>query len=506
MMLSEDSLLCVRCNKKFNDPRMLPCGESLCSSCLLDLKEMYDCPFCKEIHTIPKNGFPLNKSLLKAVKSSYESQNVKLKFSDFKYHLSMIDDLFALMKKVIDTPDLTITDYCSAIVGDIDLIFEIKYKEISLIREGLINKVKDYEAQCLKNLVKNKLEIEENRNKIFNLIEEMRKTGEIMLTVNEDDYLAEFFNCEIIESKVRIEREKFIMKITDDKYLKHFFENDYLRTNLTLGEIIISDYSLLKSENFKQKTFLVDDVVKANFKILKLDSDTFLLSYSTSDSYYNQSLSLDLFFNGEKVKESVFENYHGYSYKIRNNKDNIFLKVETKLFKYDMSLNLILSKSIQESITDISVSDTRLIALNSPDYFTLYDLSDLKFLFKIQIQNSDAFFNVPNAVKQVHFNERYCFFQHLDSLSIIMSNNGKFLKTIHFPENYDIIHISDYCVITGVNKEKTKISYFDLEGNVGFEKVLKGFSKNIEVFVEENDDITIFDKDTFIIYNHITNK
>ncbi|CAF0795883.1 unnamed protein product [Brachionus calyciflorus] len=500
MMLSEDSLLCVRCNKKFNDPRVLPCGESLCSNYLSDLKEMYDCPFCKEIHTVPKNGFPSNKSLLKAVKSSYESQNAKLKFVNFKKHLDMIDS-FDSMKKVVDTPDLVITDYCSAMIGDIDLIFEIKYKEISLIREGLIKKVKDYEAQCLQNLVKNKLEIEENGIKIFNLIEEMRKTGITILTANDNDYLNEVFNFEIIVSKIRLEGDKFFMKILDDKFLKYLFEIDYLRSIIDLGEIKIADYKLLKPDNFKKKQIPFAKVNKKNFKILKFNSDSFLFSY-----YSYKDISLELFNNGEKLKKIIIENEETSTYIVKSNMEYIFLNIERKFYKYDMSLNLILCKDIQDFMTDFSVSDTRLIALNSAFYFSLYDISNLKFLFTIQIDNFDAFFDVSGRVKQVHFNERYCFFQHLDSLSIIMSHNGKRLKTIHFPKNYDIIHINGYCVITAVNKEKTKICYFDLEGNVVFDKVLKGFSKNIEVFVEENDYITIFDKDTFIIYNHITNK
>ncbi len=56
-------LNCQRCNEKFVEPRVLPCGYTVCSSCILSLtnNQSLNCSLCNKIHPIPKEGFPVNQ-------------------------------------------------------------------------------------------------------------------------------------------------------------------------------------------------------------------------------------------------------------------------------------------------------------------------------------------------------------------------------------------------------------------------------------------------------------
>ena len=62
----DEMLKCGHCKLKFDDPRMLPCGQTICNSCLETIlasvkkeNNCFKCPLCKEIH---KSGeFPVNE-------------------------------------------------------------------------------------------------------------------------------------------------------------------------------------------------------------------------------------------------------------------------------------------------------------------------------------------------------------------------------------------------------------------------------------------------------------
>ena len=50
------------------EPKILPCGETICSMCsnyeIEVVKNEFDCSVCKKKHEMPKEGLPINKSLL----------------------------------------------------------------------------------------------------------------------------------------------------------------------------------------------------------------------------------------------------------------------------------------------------------------------------------------------------------------------------------------------------------------------------------------------------------
>jgi hypothetical protein len=64
-------MTCALCSKIYNDPRMLPCGDSACYECILESIQKYQdnqfkCVFCHEIHHPCE--FVSNKSLAKSIK------------------------------------------------------------------------------------------------------------------------------------------------------------------------------------------------------------------------------------------------------------------------------------------------------------------------------------------------------------------------------------------------------------------------------------------------------
>jgi len=53
-------LLCKNCQEQLDEPKILPCGKTVCSLCASKIKmngNEFDCLLCKNKHEMPKNGF-----------------------------------------------------------------------------------------------------------------------------------------------------------------------------------------------------------------------------------------------------------------------------------------------------------------------------------------------------------------------------------------------------------------------------------------------------------------
>ncbi len=60
-------LKCSSCDEKLVDPKILPCGEFVCSRCVSSIHvnfNKFQCIVCNKSHTMPEEGLPTNKKLL----------------------------------------------------------------------------------------------------------------------------------------------------------------------------------------------------------------------------------------------------------------------------------------------------------------------------------------------------------------------------------------------------------------------------------------------------------
>ena len=113
----DSKLICLNCLKRFDEPKILPCGESICKSCLDNLILIDDllikCPLCKNEHQIPSNGdFPTQKILvemlkLKPIKVYRGSLCEKL---DAK--LASIENRIEIFFNGLNLQEVKIKDYC----------------------------------------------------------------------------------------------------------------------------------------------------------------------------------------------------------------------------------------------------------------------------------------------------------------------------------------------------------------------------------------------------------
>jgi hypothetical protein len=69
----DEELKCPSCSQKYQSPRLLPCGDSICFGCVefikdQNSKDLYKCPVCEKIHAVQAENLPTNKILEKLLR------------------------------------------------------------------------------------------------------------------------------------------------------------------------------------------------------------------------------------------------------------------------------------------------------------------------------------------------------------------------------------------------------------------------------------------------------
>jgi hypothetical protein len=166
----KDETTCQKCKTIFNDPRVLPCGESICNKCILNGisdKNEFNCLCCVEMHNVPRNGFPVNKSMLSLLRMK---PKVEIKFNvweEFKKNFKQMKDNLDKLISDVELSDGIVDEHCEMIKNQIETRTESLIQKIENYREVLLKEIDDYEKECKDNIKKEKSNIEEKIKKVL---------------------------------------------------------------------------------------------------------------------------------------------------------------------------------------------------------------------------------------------------------------------------------------------------------------------------------------------------
>ena len=145
----ENVLNCKKCKRTFKEPRILNCGESICSLCAssisVDSNNHYDCLLCSKKHKMPKDGLIINKNLLELLSiepcevsrgDAAESLNNSLKIIQTK--------IKKLTSSIIKNSVDIVKESCINLKADVKLATENTVKHIYDFREKMIAQIDDY--------------------------------------------------------------------------------------------------------------------------------------------------------------------------------------------------------------------------------------------------------------------------------------------------------------------------------------------------------------------------
>jgi len=102
-----NALDCSKCRLKLSEPKMLPCGDTICTACVKTINinnKLFKCILCKEQHTMPEHGLPVNKVVL-ALQSMQPTLGIMqkklniLNFGGVSWQVNRIKEYCAQLRK-----------------------------------------------------------------------------------------------------------------------------------------------------------------------------------------------------------------------------------------------------------------------------------------------------------------------------------------------------------------------------------------------------------------------
>lgn len=241
-IIENDILKCLGCKKKYNVPKMLQCGCSICLTCednlVLNNDGRLECPICHEDFEKPMNGFPIIKSLQKFILEKTPSSVYREHLHDKTMRkLNHIKLLTINFRDEMNRSESIIKDHCDAQKNMVDLKTESVIETINNQRDQLINKISEYEKDCLLNIkgldfFQFKEFISDSNKKYENWFKLMTMNTEIT------DKEIEDIKHEILKCYLDFENQRVILESKVFQKRKLMFSESILKISLEKNNII----------------------------------------------------------------------------------------------------------------------------------------------------------------------------------------------------------------------------------------------------------------------------
>jgi hypothetical protein len=148
-----DSLTLQKCTVRLDEPRILPCGNSICSHCVssIQLKENkeFQCLVCCESHKMHKNGLPLNKIVLEMLSLEAIQVSRGKVFNALQKILKDIQKEQNLFEHYLTNPTDYIKEHFINLRNEVQLTAEELHEQIDDLSEEVILEINEYEKKLI---------------------------------------------------------------------------------------------------------------------------------------------------------------------------------------------------------------------------------------------------------------------------------------------------------------------------------------------------------------------
>ena len=145
---------CPYCKNKYNDPRILPCGLSMCYDCI-QLKANHEnktvsC-LCNQTHEIELNELIRNIGLAKISEKKANEVYRGAKVEELKQNLKTIKEKMDTFNNDVNIGRDKIIEYCNHVKNDVQLKTEKVIEAIKQHSFDILKQIDDYQNECLLN-------------------------------------------------------------------------------------------------------------------------------------------------------------------------------------------------------------------------------------------------------------------------------------------------------------------------------------------------------------------
>jgi hypothetical protein len=531
----ESILICSVCDNKIVDPRILPCGKSVCHRCVDILtdtdKKRIKCQNCAKTHEIPEEGFLINQMVQEMLKCEAKEVLQSNNIEEFKTILDILDKTKQSIESTMESGDATIRDHCDKVRNDMQLAIEQAHAKLDEFHKDFMDEIDNHEKECqakFKSIKQNKGDIEKvlndsnellsKSNRLLNqfkidqselstLFENAQSLQNNLETIK-DGIQKEMFN----ESLLKFEKQKsfesnLIGKIVKQNIDLYFLENIGNMREIDFASKIESTHYTPYLQPFKSNTFLLLYSQKNILNFLCFDKDGNIV-FEKRDLIKNKSI--------EEIKFFLFRSSHKILYICTEEKHlkqtNPFFNVRS----FDENFNLLAEIKLDKKPNYYEINGEILFLLNKNETcctISMYN-HNLELIQTFGQENSTVpFFCSPSINRFLVSNQYFIFDEpifdedHEDEdedynrVTTINRSNGLVEASFKIYEHFHQIKLYlDKYLIT-FNKVNCSLKCYnfkgDLLGKITLDKKLEGsdvsvINKELCFFLDNNDNILIF--------------
>jgi hypothetical protein len=258
-----NKLNCIKCNQRLDEPRILPCGETICAYCYISIeanKNKFVCFVCNENHSLTENGLPINKILLKIL--ALESKEV-YRGNEVKQLKGYLDDIQEDINKIsfcLNNGVDRIKDFCFDLKNKVQLRTEEAIEQLNEHNQDMITEIEEFERFCIKSYQVN-----------LNTNDEVRKTKKELEEFNLkwNQYLKQTVICDKKISEAIAKASELGMKTKKDfaNLDKFIFNGSQMKFERNENEL---DRSVLGS--LMKQLYICESAILSNGQMTELMS------------------------------------------------------------------------------------------------------------------------------------------------------------------------------------------------------------------------------------------
>jgi hypothetical protein len=313
-------LICKICENKMVDPRILPCGNSVCHRCVDILadtdKKRIKCQNCGKIHEIPDEGFPKILALQNLLECEAKEVLQSKHIEEFKTILNILKETKESIEFTLESGDAAIRDHCDKVRNDMQLAIEQAHAKLDEFHKDFMEEIDNHEKECqakFKFIQQNKVDIEKALNESNELLSKSnRLLNQFRIDQTQLSILSESAHnllANLEQIKDGIQREMFNESLLKFEKPKSFDSN-------VIGKIVkqsIELYFLENIEKMRELDFISKTKCTLYFPILRpFKSNSFLFLYAEKNILNLLCLDRDgnrLFEKKDLIKNEEIEEF-----------------------------------------------------------------------------------------------------------------------------------------------------------------------------------------------------
>jgi hypothetical protein len=476
---------CRKCSKTYDIPKSLPCGNTICNSCLLaNDTNVLKCPFCTNDHDIPpQNGFPTNIILfqLMNIDEPIIGKNDLVPLNDLvESEFKEIDSkLKSLKESSIDLMKLKFDEIRDEIISRSEYLA----KNLSEYTEIMLNDIDIYESYLI-----DEMKIGKNFDEKLNELKLESKTNcETLL--DRAKSLNSSIEMEIVQlpSLNLIDTEKFQYEVSnvdlDSLLICKLKLHDVLKFEMMSNKINNFQTTISYKPNDAQLIYDYKNFVSAlgNRKIVlglnvkvKVANSSVASSYKLKILVFNNSGQLE---NEMPLEHEINEKFKQLEYLVAY-RDLIYcvyidndLKYCLKIF--DSKFQTIKDLKFNSIIKSLAISGTRIYALFNILNVNVYDLNFDKLDSFGQLVDENEPYYFEDA-KEIFIQNNKIYLRHSNDklIKILDEQTGFLLKNIEINLDNCFLQVNKLSKIVVINRLKKKLIVFDEYGKLVCENEL----------------------------------